>query len=288
MAKVSEVRCGIIGYGGAFNMGQHHINSIQLNPGMRVTAVCDLDPARTQQAKADFPTVETYNDVETMLAQAPIDLVTIITPHNTHAPLAIQALNAGKHVITEKPMCLSIAEADAMIAAAEKNGKMLSVFHNRRWDGDFLAMQDVIQRGIIGEVFHLEAYFGGYHAPANWWRADKKISGGAFFDWGAHFLYWVLSFIPQPIENVTGFFHKRVWHQMTNEDQVQALIRFRGGAVADVQQSSIAMAGKAKWRILGTKGAIVDEGRGSFKVYVQHEGFPAEMEVKYQEGQWHA
>ncbi|MDH7567997.1 MAG: Gfo/Idh/MocA family oxidoreductase [Armatimonadota bacterium] len=286
MSENKEIRCGIIGYGGAFNMGRHHANYMHATGRMRLTAVCDIDPARTAVAKQDFPEIETYNDVEEMLRKAPMDLAVIILPHNLHAPVAIQALNAGKHCVVEKPMCLSIQEADAMIAAARRNQKMLSVYHNRRWDGDHLAMLEVVQKGIIGDIFHVEAFMGGFNAPRDWWRARKEISGGAFFDWGAHFLYWLFGLVPELVESVTGFFHKRVWHQMTNEDQVQALIRFKSGAVADVQQSSIAYAGKARWRILGTKGAIVDEGgRGAFRVRVGHEGYIAEFEVKYKDSQ---
>jgi predicted dehydrogenase len=221
-----------------------------------------------------------------MLETGPIDAVVLITPHNTHAALAIQAANAGKHAITEKPMCITIAEADAMIAAHKKAGTMLSVYHNRRWDGDHLTMMDVIEKGLIGDIIHLEACFGGYHKPGTWWRSIKEVSGGAFYDWGAHFLYWVLRMIPQPIDSVTGFYHENVvWKEVTNEDQVQAMIRFKNGAVADVQMSSVAMFGRARFRILGTKGAILDEGKGSIKVKVDHEGYVAEFEQKYRDGQ---
>jgi predicted dehydrogenase len=280
------IRCGIIGYGGAFNMGKAHSNWINAVPGMQVTAVCDLDPERTAVAKQDFPEIETYNDVAVMLEKAPIDLCVLITPHNTHAPLAVQCLKAGKHVITEKPMCLTTSEATNMIDEARAAGKMLSVFHNRRWDGDYMAIQDVVDKGIIGEVFHVEMYGGGYGHPGKWWRADKAISGGAFYDWGAHYLYWLLRIIPDPLQSVTGFYHKRVWHDVTNEDQVEAAILFKTGKVANVQMSSIAMAGKPRWRILGTKGAIVDHGGGSFKVYTDVQGLKAEAEVKYRPGQW--
>lgn len=284
MTEATEIRCGIIGYGGSFNMGRHHANYMHGTGRMRLVAVCDVDPARTAAAKEDFPEIETYNDAAEMLAKAPIDLAVVILPHNLHAPMTIQVLEAGKHCVVEKPMCLTIEEADAMIAAAKRNGKMLSVYHNRRWDGDYLAIRDIIERGIIGEVFHLEAFSGGFSPPRPWWRSKKEISGGAFYDWGAHFLYWILTLIPGPIENVTGFFHKRIWTEMTNEDQVQALIRFQSGAVADIQMSSIAYAGKPRWRILGTKGAIIDpSSQGAFKVRVGHEGYIAEFEVKYQQ-----
>jgi predicted dehydrogenase len=286
--ETKSIRCGVIGYGGAFNMGKAHSNWMNAADGLEAVAVCDVDPTRTQSAKEDFPGVRVFNDVGALLRDGDVDLVTIITPHNTHAPLAMQCLEAGKHVITEKPMCITVAEATAMIEAAKKKSVMLSTFHNRRWDGDYLAILEVIERGLIGEVFHVEAYSGGYHHPGHWWRADKKISGGAFYDWGAHFVFWTLGILPHPIASVTGFFHKLVWHDVTNEDHTQAVIRFANGAYADVQLSQIARAPKPRWRILGTKGGILDEGRGHLTVHTEVSGYPAKAEVEYKKSNWQA
>ncbi|HUS57933.1 MAG TPA: ThuA domain-containing protein [Planctomycetota bacterium] len=284
-AEKKPVRCAAIGYGGAFNMGKMHGQQIK-EAGMEYVAVCDVDRARLAEAERDFPGIKTYDDPDKLAADPDVDLVVVITPHNSHAPLSIKCLKAGKHVVTEKPFCITVNEANQMIDAANKAGVMLSVFHNRRWDGDFMTIREVIEKGIIGDVFHLEAYFGGYGHPGTWWRSDKQISGGAFYDWGAHFVDWVLNLMPYKMESITGFFHKRVWFAVSNEDHCQAIIRFEGGRVADIQHSSIARAGKPRFRILGTKGAIVDSWGGSFKVYTDVEGVNTEMEVKYREGQW--
>jgi predicted dehydrogenase len=269
-------------------MGKHHLGSIGKVEGMRGVAACDIDPARTAAASADFPGIETYPDLGEMLAKAKLDLVTVITPHDSHACLALQCLEAGVNVVTEKPFTITAAEATTLIDAAKARGLMVSCFHNRRWDGDYLAIQECVDKGTIGEVFHVEMYGGGYSHPGTWWRSDKQISGGAFYDWGAHFLYWLLRIMPEPIENVTGFFQKRVWMDVTNEDQVQAIIRFKGGKLADVQMTQISKAGKPRWRILGTKGAIVDQGNGSFKVFFDAEGLAAEAEVRYKPSDWDA
>jgi predicted dehydrogenase len=281
------IRGAVIGYGGAFNMGRAHLNAMNDSPGLQGVAVCDLDKARTDVAAKDFPGIKTYNSVEEMLANPEIDLVTVITPHNTHADLCIQCSNAGKHVITEKPMCITLDEADAMIDAAKKAGKMISVFHNRRWDGDHLAMEEVIQKGLLGDVFRIEAYAGGWGHPGHWWRSVKAISGGHFYDWGAHFLYWMLNLVPEKkLESVYGVYQKRVWTDVTNEDEVQAVIRFKDGAVGCIQMSSIARVGLPRWRILGTKGAIEDHGGGKFKLFTEIDGLKAEAEVPYKNGDW--
>lgn len=278
------VSCAVVGYGPAFNMGKAHSGWIQKTRGLELFAICDIDEARTKAAEADFPGVQTFTSLDELLEED-FDMATVVTPHNVHAPLALKCLEAGKHTIVEKPMCVSVEEATKMIEAARDSRVMLSVFHNRRWDGDFTALKEIIDKGLIGKVHQLEAYAGGYGHPGKWWRSDKRISGGAMYDWGAHFLDWILNLIPEKMTGVVGFSHKLVWKDVTNEDDVRAIIRFKSGATADFQQSSIAMVGKPRWRVLGTKGAILD-GDKSFKVSTFVRGFRAEMSVPYRESNW--
>lgn len=284
-----EIRWGIIGYGAAFNMGRAHASWINESPGMKTIAVCDTDPARTAAAAEDYPGIATYNDVNELLANKDIDNVVVILPHNVHYSVTMAALNAGKGVCLEKPMCITTEEATGMIELAKKKGVLLTVFHNRRQDGDYKAVKKFIDTGIIGEVFRIEAYMGGYGHPGNWWRSIKEISGGNMYDWGAHQVDWILNFFSgKKIKNVTGFYYKKIWMDVTNEDETQAIIRFDDGAVADLTVSSMAMADKPRWRIIGTKGAIVDHWKGSFKAYTNVEGYPAEMVVNYEPGTWEA
>jgi len=283
------VRVGLIGYGPQFGMAKNHADYIAQTSGLKVVAVADINPRALQKARKDLgEEILTFDSANKMLAADAVDMCVIITPHNTHARLAIRCLQAGKHVVVEKPMCLSYREAEKMIQAARANERMLTVFHNRRWDGDYMAIKKAIADGLIGKVFHIEAYFGGWEKPRDWWRADKAISGGAFYDWGAHYLDWTLGLIPEArMTHISGFFHQDVvWKRMSNEDQVQAIVRFDTGCVADVQVSSVAFAGRARWRILGTKGTIEDWSGGSFTVYTQVKGYAAEMEVDYQKSQW--
>ena len=281
------IRCAVIGYGGAFNMGKAHADSM-IKAGMQMVAACDLDPKRMEQAANDFPGIRTYTKVDDIINDKEIDLVAVILPHNLHAPIAVQAANTGKHVVVEKPMCISVAEADEMIQAAKANKVMLSVFHNRRWDGDFRKIRELIQEGLIGEVFHIEACMGGMRDPGTWWRSDKAISGGAMFDWGAHIIDWILHFIPQQVAGVDGYYHKRRWTQNTNEDHTELVIRFEGGETAQVEISSIAAASKPRWRILGTKGAIVMNDWRTIEVTVDHQGHMAKFEERVPDSDWEA
>jgi scyllo-inositol 2-dehydrogenase (NADP+) len=287
MPDSKQIRCAVIGYGGAFNMGKLHAESMN-KAGMATVAACDLDPKRMEQAKTDLPGIRTYTDIDKLLKDPEVDLVVVILPHNLHAPIAIKAAQAGKHVIVEKPMCITVAEADAMIDAANKSGVMLSVFHNRRWDGDFVTIRELIQKGMIGDVFHVEACMGGMHKPGTWWRSDKAISGGAMFDWGAHIIDWCLHFVPSKIAGVDGYYHKLRWMESTNEDHTELVIRFHDGQTAQVEISALAAASKPRWRILGTKGAIVMEDWQNIKVTVDHDGYLAKFDVRVPNSDWDA
>ncbi|MFQ6132132.1 MAG: Gfo/Idh/MocA family protein [Armatimonadota bacterium] len=246
-AEKQIIRTAVIGYGGAFNMGKSHAEWMNAVDGFETIAACDTDPKRLVAAQEELPGLRTYRRVGSLLRNPDVDLCVIITPHDSHAKLAIQCLNARKHVVVEKPMCITAKQATDMIRAARKNDVCLTVFHNRRHDGDYLAIKQAIDQGRIGQVFHVEMWGGGYGRPGTWWRSDKKVSGGHFYDWGAHYFDWLLNLMaPRKMVGVTGAFHKLVWKHVSNEDHVEALVRFDDGAVADVQFSSIAAVGKPR------------------------------------------
>ncbi len=281
-AKSQTIRTAVVGYGGAYNMGKAHATAVRNTPGLSLVAVCDLDPERTRAAQQDWPGIDVFTDVAEMLARDDIDLAVFVTPHNTHAPLAVQALQAGKHAIVEKPMCITAREATEMIEAARQNHRMLSVYHNRRWDGDYLTVRGIAERGILGKIFLVEMAVGGF-GRAGGWRAEKEISGGGLYDWGAHLVDWTLNLIPSRVENVNGFFYDGV-HKQTIEDHTRVSIRFENGASADIQVSHIAWVGKPKWRVLGEKGGLIDTPREQppcATIRTSVKGFNGELKIPY-------
>jgi predicted dehydrogenase len=253
---------GILGYGGAFNMGLKHAQAIDQQAGASVTAVCDLDPQRTDQARQELGDIQTTNDPQRFVEDFDFDLCVQILPHNLHAEWCIKAAQAGRHVVTEKPFCITLDEADRMIAAAQDAQKMLSCFHNRRWDGDFRTMLQLVRAGEVGEVFRIDGALGGYGRPGAWWRSSKAISGGQMYDWGAHYCDWILNLVPKRIESVTGDYQKRHWHHVTNEDYTFALVRFEDGTTATLEQGSLIAVTRNGFRILGTEGGIANTGPG--------------------------
>ena len=285
MAAKKTIGAALVGYGPAFNMGRLHGTSLQEQAGIQVVAVCDTDPQRQAAAQEDFPGIAAYGKVEDLLQDPQVGLCVLILPHNLHGSVGLQCLKAGRHVILEKPMCITTAEAKAMVDVAKAKKLMLTVYHNRRHDGDFLALQQAVADGLLGDIFEVEMWAGGYGAPRGWWRDKKDISGGQFYDWGAHYLDWLLNLMPAKVENVTGFFHKLVWKEMTNEDHVQAVIRFTNGAMANVQMSQIAHQGQPRWRVLGTKGALVSTPEG-FDYYTTENGMQLKGFIKNKETNW--
>jgi len=284
------VNVAAIGYGGAFNMGKLHLESCN-KAKMKAVAVCDVDEKRTATAKADFGQhMRTFSRVDDLLEKSDAELCIIITPHNTHAPLAIQCLQSGRHIVTEKPFTISIDEATSVIEAARKAGKMATVFHNRRWDGDFLTIRNLVESGAIGDVYKIECFWGNFAEPkADWWRSRKDITGGALHDWGAHFTDWVLQLMPYKIESVSGFFEKKVWPQTTIEDHAEAVVRFEGGRIAQLETSAMAAVGKQRFRILGTRGAIEQRGwdaKDGIHVVTYKDGQLIDSTVPCQKSDW--
>ncbi len=248
---------GILGY--APSVGRYHGQGIVKTAGLELEAVCDLSPERMQQARHDFPEMGVHASAEALGDDPDVDAVIIATPPNTHAALALQMMAAGKHVICEKPLALNHAETSAMAEAAGKQGVHLSCHQNRRWDVDYLAIKQALAQGRIGELFYMETFVGGFSHPCGYWHSDATVSGGMTYDWGAHYIDWIVGLCPHRIDTVIGTRHKRVWHDVTNADQERIQMRFEGGLEAEFLHSDIAAVRKPKWYLLGTQGAIMGQ-----------------------------
>lgn len=275
----SSLGVGLLGY--APSVGKLHGLGAAETAGLTLRAACDLDPTRREQAIQDFPDLRVHETGEALANDPDVDIVIIATPPNTHARLSVEMMNAGKNVVCEKPMALTRAETDKMVATAEYRKVHLSCHQNRRWDPDYLAIRQALAEGLIGELFHMETFVGRYHHPCGYWHSHAAVSGGTAYDWGAHYLDWIVSLIPEPVTGVIGTRHKRVWHDVTNADQERIQIRFAGGLEAEFLHSDIAAARKPKWYLLGTGGAIVGQWQdvSVYEIdpdhYFYHHGIPA-------------
>lgn len=265
--RAEDIKVGVIGYGGAFNMGRSHLNEMK-KAGMTPVAAMDLDAERLKVAEEEFPGIETYTDLTTMLKKSDVNLVAIITPHNTHAPLALKCLKAGRHVVCEKPLAITTAECDRMIAAAAKAGVVLSTYHNRHWDGCILrAVKQIRDKGVIGEVIRIEAHMGGYGQPGDWWRTSKSISGGVLYDWGVHLIEYSLQLLGGNMTEVAGYAYEGYWGPKTawgddaNEDEAFAVVRFDNSQRLTLQITNVDSNPKAgQIEVTGTKGTYIFSG----------------------------
>jgi len=264
--SAKEIRVAVIGYGPAFGMGRHHLREMA-DAGMTPTAVVDTDRERVQAARSDFPGIETYTSAAAMLRKSPANLVTVITPHNTHARLALQCLQAGRHVVCEKPFAVTTAECDAMIAEARRRKLVLSTYHNRHWDGCILQALKEIRRRRIGDVYRVTAWSGRFGKPQDWWRSSRSRSGGVLYDWGVHLLEYALQVIASEIVEVSGFEKTGVWarhtawKEDTNEDEATAVVRFRNGTRLTLTASHLDLNPRpSTLEFTGTKGTYLMSG----------------------------
>jgi len=193
-ANMQPIPTGLIGYGvaGAF----FHAPLIAAADGLRLAAI---GSSREDQIAGDFPEAQAYATPEALIADPSIELVVIATPNESHAPLARAALQAGKHVVVDKPFTLDSAEADALIALAAQKGRQLSVFQNRRWDNDFLTVRRLVDDGRLGDVMHFEAHFDRFRPEIKQgWRETDSAGAGMLYDLGAHLIDQALVLFGMP------------------------------------------------------------------------------------------
>lgn len=259
----SVLKAGVVGYGGAFNMGRLHLQEM-LAAGMTPTAVAEVDPTRLAAARTDFPGIEAYPSVSEMLARSAVQIVTVITPHNTHAPLGLEILRSGRHCVLEKPMAITTAECDEMIATAREHSVMVSTYHNRHWDGWLLTALETVRSGVLGDIVRIDLRMGSHESPRAWWRSSRTASGGLLYDWGVHLLEYSLQLITAPITEVAGYGFSGYWpvqpgHPFpkdANEDEAHLVVRFASGQRVGLTVTTVDAAPEAGMvRIVGTKGS---------------------------------
>lgn len=274
--KVSDIKVGVVGYGGAFNMGKAHLEQMR-QAGMTPAAVAEIDPQRLITAAADFPGIACFPSLGALLKQSDCNLLAIITPHNTHARLAIQALKDGRNVVCEKPFAITTTECDAMIRAARARRVMLSTYHNRHWDGCVMEAVKRIGAGALGDLVRVEVHMGGWGKPGDWWRTSRSISGGILYDWGVHLLEYCLQIIGSDLVEVSGFAHNGFWGPQTkwgkdaNEDDATAVARFKNGVMLTLHISQIESNPKRGIvEFTGTRGTYVMD-HGTFEL-ITHKG----------------
>ena len=251
MPRVLDV--ALVGYGYAGRV--FHAPLIAHAPGLRLHAVVSSAPARVH---ADHPQARVVPTPAQAFADGNIDLVVIAAPNAVHAPLAIAALQAGRHVLVDKPMATSLDEARCMADAARDAGRVLSVFHNRRHDADFLALRQLVEGGRLGEVAELHSHFDRFRPQVpDRWRERAGPGAGLWFDLGPHLVDQVLALFGMPLAVQADIAVQR--EGAVVDDFFHVVLRYpRLRAV--LHAGALVPAGSLRFAVHGTRGSFVKHG----------------------------
>lgn len=252
---------GVVGYGPYGGMGFIHGTAVSATSGLELVAACDRDGGRRKAAEQDFAGVRAYTTVDELAADDAVDIAIVALPPVSHAEVAMALLRAGKHLVLEKPLCLAVADADRMIREASLGGLVLTVHQSRRWDQDFRAVRRAVDDGLLGDVFNIETFVGGFEHPCRAWHSEDTVSGGTVYDWGSHHIDWILQLFGSTPSSVTAVGHKRVWHDVTNLDQLRVRMRWDDGREAEFLSSDVAAVRRPKFYVQGTQGTLVGHYR---------------------------
>ena len=273
---MSKLKIAVIGVG---SISEVHINGYIKNPNVELYAFCDINEETLKNKGEKYGITRLYTDEAEMLKALPeLDAVSVCTWNSAHAPCTIMALNAGKHVLCEKPMALNADDAQKMIDASKKAGKKLMVGFVRRFGNDTAVARDFIDAGNVGDIYYAKAtYLRRNGCPGGWFGDKSRSGGGPLIDLGVHVIDLVryLMGCPMPVSAYGATFagmgkrenlkDNRDYDIRSNddaphdvEDMATALIRFDNGAVLAVEASFNLHIGKGKNNIemFGTKGGI--------------------------------
>jgi len=268
------IKVAIIGVG---NIAESHIGGYLKNPNVELYAFCDINEKRLKEMGEKYGVERLFTDKDEMLKDSAIDAVSVCTWNSEHAPCTIAALNAGKHVLCEKPMASSVEEAIAMKEAAERNGKLLMIGFVRRFGNDIAIMNDFKENGFFGELYYAKAtYLRRNGNPGGWFGDKSRSAGGPLIDLGVHVIDFSRYFLgnPKPVSVYGATFQKlfdrkniktpKGYYSTSHsdndicdvEDLATALIRFDNGSVLSVEASFSLNLKKNKGDIefFGTKG----------------------------------
>jgi predicted dehydrogenase len=212
-----------------------HVGGLLAAEGpLRVTAVCDLDRSRAEQRAAQLKAQNVFVQFEDLLARSDVDAVLLCLPHLEHAPATIAAAEAGKHILVEKPIATTRADADAMIAAAENAGVTLMVGHNQRFFPEYRRIRELLDDGAIGSVESARADHNQDFRPpeGHWIRNREQAGGGAFIGYGVHridLLRWYVG-------EVTDIAHFQRFQQerFGGESASMSILKFDSGAIGEI------------------------------------------------------
>ncbi|RUR65913.1 oxidoreductase [Variovorax guangxiensis] len=254
----TPLRAGLVGYGFA---GQaFHAPVLSAVPGLELAAVASSQPHKVH---ADWPGVAVVPDVAALVARSDIDLIVVATPNAQHHPVAKAALEAGKHVVVDKPFTLDVVEARELELLSKRNDRLLAVYQNRRFDSDYLTLKDVLASGELGRPVYLESHFDRFRPEVKErWREQAVPGSGLWVDLGSHLVDQAVQLFGRPdtIQLDTAVLRDGA----VVEDYFHAVLRYESGPHAPLRvvlhSTSLAAHAAPRYIVHGTLGSYVKHG----------------------------
>ena len=228
-------------------------------PGFKVSKILTSSPDNIKAANKDYPEAKVVSDYRDILNDRHVDLVILVLPNHLHYSFAKQALEAGKHLLVEKPFTPNVREANELIQLAHKNNLILSVNHNRRWDSDFRTIKKLVQNGILGRIVEYEAHFDCFRNEIkHGWKEEKELPGsGILYDLGSHLIDQALHLFGLPKEVFADIRMQR--DNATVPDNFELLL-FYPQLKVTLKASSLVKEKGPTYSLHGTKGSFVKYG----------------------------
>ena len=260
MQSISPLGVALIGYGvgGRF----FHAPFIVTTPVLRLAAIVTGNAERSAEARSEHPDARIVSSAEELFGNpSGIELAVISTANRTHVPLVLGALEAGLHVVVDKPIAPRSEDARRLIDEAVRRNLMLTVYHNRRFDGDFLTVQRLLREGSLGEVHRFESRFERWRpVPKDGWResAEPADAGGLLFDLGSHLIDQALVLFG-PVSHVHAEINRRRMNVEVDDDVFVALTH-ASGVKSHLWMSVLAAQSGPRFRVLGSSAAFTKYG----------------------------
>lgn len=261
---------GIIGYGG---MASYHSKHLKEYDKLSIKGVYDVNPERMELAKDQG--YEAYESKEALLKDSEIDMVLVATTNEVHKELAIEAMEAGKHVICEKPVTLSSSELEEIMAVAKKTGRVFTINQNRRTNRDFVLMKRQVEAGLLGQVYVIESRVEGSRGMPKGWRTIKELGGGMMLDWGVHLIDQLMYMIDEPVRSVYCKMYSIEYDEV--DDNFHLTLTFESGLTAHIEVGTNNYISHPRWYVLGEEGSLqIDDWECTGKV----------VRLKEKDNQW--
>lgn len=250
---MNKINVVVVGYGG---MGGYHAYHIREMEKFNLLGIYDIKEERCKLAEEKG--IHAYSSFEEVLADERVELITCATYNDCHKDIVIRALEAGKNVISEKPVTLCSADLEEMIAAAERTGKLFTVHQNRRWDNDYRTIKNIYDKGELGKVHAIDSKVYGSRGIPGDWRQEKKHGGGMVLDWGVHLLDQILMLN----ENNKMISVYATVTNVTNDevdDGFRSIIKFENGPECLVEVFTNNFIEAPRWYMTGENGTAIIE-----------------------------